>query len=215
MKGLNKLGGAAFIGSGLLFLLRATLDTIAGEPPSGGIETLAWVRSHSLIVGLDSEILFFASVFLVPAVIALYRSLAGFERLQAAIGCGLLALVIPVLMVLPIIHGRLAYPVYGIRVDTPDLAALLVAVFYGGLHAIGLLLGFATIVLSLAMRTEVYGKPITYLGFAAAGFDIVGAYPDAIGPVATLVSQTFVAAWFCVVGSRLYRIRDHRLLPDD
>jgi len=47
-----------------------------------------------------------------------------------------------------IIHGRLVYPIYGMRVDTPEAAALVVMVFCGGLHAIYLLLAVATIVLS-------------------------------------------------------------------
>jgi hypothetical protein len=67
---------------------------------------------------------------------------------------------IPVLMVLLVVHGRLVYPVYCIRVGTPDLAAFVVAIFYGGLHAISLLMGIATFVLSLAMRGGAYGKPV-------------------------------------------------------
>ena len=45
----------------------------------------------------------------------------------------------------------LVYPVYGMRVDTPEAGALVVMIFYGGLHAIYLLLAVATIVLSLAI----------------------------------------------------------------
>jgi hypothetical protein len=54
--------------------------------------------------------------------------------------------------VMLIIHGRLVYPIYGMRVDTPEAAALVVMVFYGGLHAIYLLLALAIIILSLAMK---------------------------------------------------------------
>ena len=206
LKGLYKLGGAAFVVSGLLFLLRAVLDLMAGAPPSSGVEILAWIASNSLILGLDSEILFFAAMFLVPAVIALYQSLACTDRVKAAIGCGIIAVAIPVLVVLLIVHGRLVYPVYGIRASTPGLAALVVAVFCGGLHAVSLLLGIATVVLSLAMKGGAYGKPTVYLGFATAVFDVVGAYPYAIGPILTLVTQGFFAAWFFAVGSQLYRM---------
>jgi hypothetical protein len=38
--------------------------------------------------------------------------------------------------VILIVHGRLVYPIYGMRVDTPEAAALVVMIFYGGLHAI-------------------------------------------------------------------------------
>ncbi len=208
VRGLYKVGGAAFVVSGLLFLLRAVLDLAAGEPPSNGVEILAWIASHRLVISLDSEILFFATVFLVPAVIALYRSLADIDRVKAATGCGIMALVIPVLAVLLILHGRLVYPIYGISASTPDQAALVVAVFYGGLHAVSLLMAIATIILSLAMRSGAYGKPVAYLGFATALVDVIGSYPYAIGPVLTLVSQLFFAAWFIAVGSRLYGMPD-------
>jgi hypothetical protein len=208
LKGLYKLGGAAFVVSGLLFLSRAILDLMAGAPPSSGVEILAWIASHSLIHDFQSEILFFAAAFLVPAVIALYQSLVGVDRAKAVTGCGIMAAAIPVLMVLLIVHGRLVYPVYGIRVSTPDLAAFVVAIFYGGLHAVSLLMGIATFVVSLAMRGGAYGKPVVYLGFATAVADVIGSYPYAIGPALTLVSQVFFAAWFFAVGSQLYRMRE-------
>jgi len=202
-KGLYKLGGAAFVVSGLLFLLRAILDLLAGPPPSAGGEILAWVAANRLIVSFDSEILFFAAMCLVPAVIALYHSLADVDKLKAAIGCGILAVVIPALVMVLIVHGRLVYPVYGVRATTPDLAALVVAVFYGGMHAVYLLLIPATIVLSLAMKGGAYGKPIAYSGFATAAFDFMAAYPDVIGPTLTLVAQAGFAGWFVAVGSKL------------
>src|SRR6266516_1819841 len=108
---------------------------------------------------LSSAILFFAAVFLAPAVVALYHSLADVDRPKAVIGCAIMAVAIPVLMVLLVVHGRLVYPVYGIRVSTPDLAAFVVAIFYGGLHAISLLMGIATFVLSLAMKRLIACRP--------------------------------------------------------
>ena len=206
LKGLYTLGGGAFVLSGLLFLSRAILDLMAGAPPSSGVEILAWVASHSLVQDLQSEILFFAAACLAPAVVALYRSLADVDRANAVIGCTIMAVAIPVLMVLLVVHGRLVYPVYGIRVGTPDLAAFVVAIFYGGLHAISLLMGIATFVLSLAMKSGAYGKPVVYLGFATAVADVIGSYPYAIGSVLTLVSQVFFAAWFIAVGAQLYNM---------
>jgi len=201
-------GGAAFAASGLLFGVRAVLDLRAGAPPSNGEEILAWIASHSLILSFDSEILFFATVFLVPAVIALHRSLAQVDRAKADTGCGILALNIPLLAMLLIIHGRLVYPVYGLSASTPDQAALVVALFYGGMHAVDLLMAAATFILSLAMTRAAYGKPVAYLGFTAVLFRIIGSYPYAIGPVATLVSQLVPAAWFIAVGWRLYGMRE-------
>ena len=213
LKGLYKFGGISFIISGILFLLKYLLDLMAGPPPSSGAEILAWRASGELPLALTNEVLFFAAMFLVPAVIALYyslagidRSLAGIDRIKAAIGCGIIAVVIPIICMLLIVHGRLVFPVYDIRVNTPAIAEFVVAVYYGGLHAIGLLLGVATIVLSLAMKRGVYGRDIAYLGFATGVFDTIGAYPYVIGPILGLVSQILFAAWFLAVGSKLYRI---------
>jgi hypothetical protein len=204
-RGLYRLGGISFIVSGLLFLLKYILDLMTGPPPSSGTEILAWTAARGFSLAMNNEVLFFAVVFLIPAVIALYESLAGMHRAKAALGCGILAAVIPVTAVLDIVHGRLVYPVYGIH-NTPAAAELIVAFFHGGLHAVGILLGIGTFVLSLAMRRGAFGGKIAILGFTTAVFDIVGAYPWAIGPIPVLVSQVLFAAWFSGVGWKLYRM---------
>lgn len=207
LKGLYKLGGAAFIISAILFLSRDILELVAGPPPSNGVEILAWVASGKLALSFISEILFFAAMTLVPAVIALYHSLEGTDRAKAATGTGIMAVAIPVIAMALVVHGRLVYPVYGIHVTSPAVAENSVAVFYAGMHAVGLILGVATIVLSLAMMRTAYGKGIAYLGFATGVLDFIGAYPDAIGPGLTLVCRLFFAAWFVAVGSKLYRLQ--------
>ena len=206
-QGLNKLGGISFVISGILFLLKYGLDLVTGPPPANGAEILAWVASGKLPLSLVSEVLFFAAVFLIPAVFALYQSLASIDRAKAVIGCGIIAAVIPIIFVLLIVQGRLVYPVYHLQNRSPAVAELIVSVFYGGLHAIGILLGVATIALSLAMKTSVYGRRLMYLGISTGVFDVIGAYPDRIGPVLIFVSQLSFAAWFLAVGSKLYRIR--------
>ena len=137
----------------------------------------------------------------------MYQDLVDVDKTKAAAGCGIIAATIPVMAVMLVVHGRLIYPVYGMRVDTPEAAALVVMIFYGGLHAIYLLLAVATIVLSLAMTRGGYAKWIAYLGFATAALDIIGSYPWAIGPVPTLVCELSFAGWFVAVGSQLFRMR--------
>lgn len=205
--GLYRLGGAAFIISGILFLSRDVLELMAGPPPSTGVQILAWVQSERLVLSFVSEVLFFAALTLVPAVFALYRSLAGTSPVKAVTGCGIIATAIPVVATLLIIHGRLVYPVYGIRVNSPAVAEFVVAIFYGGMHAVYLMLAIATFVLSVAMMRGAYGKPVAYLGFATGALDVAGSYPDAIGVGPTFVCRVFFAAWFVAVGSRLYSMR--------
>ena len=191
-KTLYKVGGVAFILSGLLFLCRDVLDFKAGPPPSNGIEILAWVESEKLLLSFISEVQFVATVALVPATIALYRSLATTDQVKAVIGCGIIATAIPVIAMLLIIHGRLIYPIFGIHVSSPAVAEVLVAIYYGGLHAVSELMGVATVILSLVMMRGVYGKSVGYLGFVTGAFDIVGAYPYLIGPILTLLCQVFL-----------------------
>jgi hypothetical protein len=202
-----KFGGGALVASGILFVSVAFLDFRAGPPPSNGAEILVWRDSQAPVLDFVSEFLFFATVLLVPGTIALYQSLRDVDRAKAATGCGIIAATIPVIAVMLIVHGRLLYPIYGMRVDTPEAAALVVMVFYGGLHAIYLLLAVATIVLSLAMKRGAYAKWIAYFGFATAALDIIGSYPWAIGSVLTLVCELVFAGWFVAVGSELFRMR--------
>ena len=202
-----KSGGTALVASGLLFAVLAFLNLRAGPPPSNGAEILLWRDSQALVLDFVSELLFFATVLLVPGTIAWYQNLVDVDRTKAAAGCGIIAATIPVMAVMLIIHGRLVYPIYGMRVDTPEAATLVVIVFYGGLHAIYLLLATATIVLSLAMKRGAYPKWIASFGFGTAALDIIGSYPWAIGPFLTLVCELSFAGWFVAVGSQLFRMR--------
>jgi hypothetical protein len=202
-----KFGGGSLVASGILFVVLAFLDFRAGPPPSNGAEILLWRDTQALVLDFVSELLFFATVLLVPGTVALYQSLVDVDRTKAATGCGIIAATIPVMAVMLIVHGRLVYPIYGMRIDTPEAAALVVMVFYGGVHAIYLLLAVATIVLSLAMTRAAYAKWIAYFGFATAALDIMGSYPWAIGPVLTLACELSFAGWFVAAGSQLFRMR--------
>jgi hypothetical protein len=207
MKSPHRFGGGALVASGVLFAVLAFLDFLTGPPPSNGTEILQWRDSQALVLDFVSESFFFATVLLIPGTIALYQSLVDIDRTNAAAGCGIIAATIPVMAVMLVVHGRLVYPIYGMRVDTPESAALVIMVYYGGLHAIYLLLAVATTVLSLAMKRGAYANWIANLGFATAALDIIGSYPWAIGPVLTLVCELSLAGWFVAVGSQLFRMR--------
>jgi hypothetical protein len=195
--------GASLTGSGVLFLAKAAFDLRVGDPPSGGAELLEWRSAERFSLAMTNEILFFAVVLLLPGVIGLYSSLAGFHPRKAAWGCGLVAVVIPVMMALTIVHGRLAFPVYGIDLNDPAVIQLVVSIYYGGQHAAGELLCVATILLALAMRNTPYGRATVVLGFATAIGDFVGAYPWLIAPGLAAASEVLFAGWFIAVGVRL------------
>jgi hypothetical protein len=199
----SRLEGLSLALSGTLFLAKALFDIKAGEPPSGGAELVAWQVAEKATLALTNEILFFAVILLIPGVIGLYRSLAGFDPRKAAWGCGLVAVIIPVMMALTIVHGRLAFPVYDIDLSDPTVTQLVVSLYYGGQHAVGLLFGVATVLLALAMRRAPYGRAITVLGLATAIADVAGAYPWLIGPGWTSASEVLFAGWFVAAGVRL------------
>lgn len=195
--------GVSLVLSGALFFIKAIFDAKVGEPPSAAAELVAWRSAEESSLAMTNEVQFFAIVLLIPGAIGLYSSLAGFHPRKAAWGCGLVAAIIPVMMALTIVHGRLAFPVYGIDLKDPASTQLVVSLYYGGQHAVGLLFGVATIILALAMRNTPYGRAIVAAGLVVAIVDFVGAYPWLIGLGLTSVSEMLFAAWFIAVGARL------------
>ena len=202
---LYKLGGVSFVVSGALFLAKNILEILTGLPPPGGPDLVAWVESRQTLFGSTVEVFFFAVVFLIPATVALYESLAASHKASAVVGCGIIATTIPVLSILVIVQGRLVFPVFHIEMRGPDVVGLLVGLYHGGLHAVALLFALATIVLSLAMRRRAYGPGLVALGIATAAFDVIGAYPWAVGSLLWLLSGVLFSAWFVLVGLSLYR----------
>jgi hypothetical protein len=203
---LLKLGGGSLVASGVLFLVSIALGLRAGAPPATGEAILAWAKENEASLAISNELLFFASALLIPAVPALYRSLAGIDRTKVLVGSSLVAALIPVLFVVTIVHGRLVFPVYGIHVG-PAAAELVVALFAGGLHAFFMIMAVATVALGLAMRRSGFGASIVYLGFVTAALDLVAAYPWSFEPAVLLVAQLAFSAWFVAVGMKIYCTR--------
>lgn len=201
-----RIEGAALAASGTLFLAKAFFDLKVGEPPSGGRELVAWASAEKFSISMTNEILVIASVLLVPGLIGLYASLVGVDRRMTAIGCGIVAVLIPVIVAIAIVHGRFVYPVYDIDLNDPSIMQLVASIYYGGEHAVLLLFGVATIVLSLAMRNTPYGNTIVVLGLVTGVVDLVGSYPWLLGTVLTFASELLFALWFIVVGVTLARL---------
>jgi hypothetical protein len=198
-----RIEGAALAASGALFLAKAFFDLGVGEPPAGGRKIVEWASAEKFSISMTNEILIIASVLLVPGLIGLYASLVGFDRRKTATGCGIVAVLIPVIVAIAIVHGRLVYPVYDIDLKDPSVIQLVASTYYGGEHAVVLLLGVATILLSLAMRNTPYGNPIVYLGLVTGVLDIIGSYPWLIGSALTFASELLLALWFIAVGGAL------------
>jgi hypothetical protein len=199
----RRFGGIALVLAGAMFLTTSFLESIAGDPPSTGPDIQAWRSSHELTLAWAVETFFAATVLMVPAVIALYRSLKGPDRPWVDFGCGILAAVIPVNVVLLVVHGRLVFPVFGIGLDDPAAAALVVSLYSGGTHAVSLLLAGAAVMLGLAMRRGVFGPGVGTVGVIAGLAQIVVAYPWLVSPAIVLICQALLAAWLILCGLRL------------
>lgn len=201
----SKIEGIALTGSGILFLSKALLDLKIGAPPANGTELIAWQSAHKIPLSLLNEVSFIATVLLVLGAIGLFLSLDRPGHRLARWGCSLLAVTIPVMMALTVIHGRLVYPVHSIALNETATLRLLVSLYYGGQHTVGLLFGIATILIALSMRTTFYGNTLVWTGVLTGVADVVGSYPWVIGLTITVVCEVAFAAWFIATGIKLTR----------
>ena len=203
-------GGFAMVASGVLFFALAILDFAIGPPPSVATDVLAWRDANATGLAWVSETCFFAAILLVPATLAWYRDVAPGARFGADIAAGITGIAIALLVALLVVHGRLIYPIFGMRAETPQLAATIVMLYYGGMHAVYLLMAVAAVAASLAMRRVGYPKWVANGGFVVAATDVAGSYPWAIGARLTFVCDTLFAAWFIAVGLALAKRTSER-----
>ena len=197
--GIVKFGGITLVISGILFLAQSLFLLPLSSPPSSDTELMTWLQKWRFPVAMADELFFFATLFLVPSIAALYRILRKADQIKALTGCGLLVILLPINLMLDIILGRLVYPVYHMELSS-DLYRLVLSIYYGGMHLAAILLGIATILLSLAIRKSAIGKFTAYFGFITGILDFIGAYPWLIGTVMTFVSQLFFSVWFILLG---------------
>lgn len=202
-KTLYQLGGASFAVSAALFVTTGALELAMGLPPATGDSILAWMARNETLLAVNVEVMFFAVMLMVPAVVALHRSLASTHPASAALGCGAMAVTIPMLALLVVLEGRLVYPVLHIRVHTGETAELVVSLYYGGMHAVALIAAGATAVISWATKAGPYGRWLAVLGAAGALSEVAAGYPDAIGARAYFGCGVVACAWMLAAGARL------------
>lgn len=187
--------------AGVLFVARSVLTFLAEVPPSSGEDILRWAHDHRVAIALTNECLMIGGVLLIPTAIALYRTLGRSGRLGPATGCAILAAVAPVAVVLGAVQGRLVYPVYGMELRGSASAELVTQIFYGGEHAMLLMVAAAAtfIALSSPVRWSRLG------GFAAAAGAVAAAYPTAIGAVGVLIANASIGIWISSLGWLIIR----------
>lgn len=199
-----KFGGITLIISGVLFFAQYLFVLPAGAPPLTDADLMAWVQEWRFNFSMADELLFFATLLLIPSIAALYRILVKVDKLKTLLGCGLLAVIIPIYVFLDIVLGRLVYPVYELELS-PDIFKLVLSIYYGGMHSAAIILCLATILLCLILRKSVLGKPVANFGFVVATLDLIGAYPWLLATPIVFVSQLAPALWFAVLGICMVR----------
>ncbi|MBY9081807.1 hypothetical protein KIH86_20175 [Paenibacillus sp. HN-1] len=202
--GVVKFGGITLIISGVLFFTQYLFVLPAGAPPLPDADLMAWVQKWRFNISMADELLFFATLLLIPSIAALYRILVKVDKLKTLLGCGLLAVIIPIYVFLDIVLGRLVYPVYDIELS-PDILKLVLSIYYGGMHSIAIILCMATILLCLILRKSVLGKPVSNFGFVVAALDLIGAYPWLLATPIVFISQLAPALWFVALGICMVR----------
>jgi len=198
----STFGGIALIVSGILFLAQSLFLLPVPGLPLADSDLLSWLQDWKLHFAVADELLFFATLGVIPSVIVLYRLLAKTAQAQTLLACGIMAIILPVNMVIVVILGRLVYPVYGIELAAESYR-LLLSLYYGGVHTVALLWSAAVILICFAIRKSPLGKTAAYFGFAAGILQLVGAYPWLFDNVTIFVSQLMLCVWFVMLGIRM------------
>lgn len=200
--GIIKIGGIAFVIFGILTLIQNLFLLPISSPPALDSEIQTWLTKWQFHIAMADEVLFFATLALIPSIAALYKILVKTEKVKALIGCGILALILPVNIFLDIILGRLAYPVYNMELST-DINKLVLSIYYGGTHCAAILWSVAIILLCFVIRKSAVGRMAAYFGFLTAVLVLIGAFPWLIGSVMYFIIQLFFSAWFIILGIRI------------
>ncbi len=207
-KQIFRFGGLAFISAGVLFLAGNLLIATLPNPPSPASDFLKWLSENRIYLAIQNEILFFATVSLIPSTYVLHKLLKNRRTRSSLLGLGLMIMVIPLLAMLDIVEGRLVYPVYSISLSS-DLLKLALSIYYGGMHAVLLLLAGAIIFTSYALRGKIFPQYYWYLGLMTGVSQIVGSYPWLIGLAVNLIAILLFSAWLILTGVTILRKASH------
>lgn len=202
-----RFGGLAFISTGVLFLAGNLLIATLPSPPSIEAQFFKWLSESKTYIAIQNEILFFATVSLIPSVYVLYRLLKNQISRSSVLGLGLMVMVIPVLAVLDIVEGRMVYPVYSISISF-DILKLVLSIYHGGMHMVLLLFAGAIFFSSYAMRGKFFPQYHWYLGLISSAAQIVGSFPWLIGIAVNILTILLFSAWFILTGVNILKKAD-------
>jgi hypothetical protein len=203
---IQKLGGGTFIVAGVLLLAANLLVDLLPTPPTAQGDFSRWITANSLRIALANELLFFATILLVPSFVVLAKLLGARSRVSAFAGLSIVAMALPLLAVLNVIEGRLVYPVYGLALSA-DAFKLTFGLFYGGLHAVLLMFGAALLLFGFALRGTVFNKTVVPISCLTGLLQIAGAYPWLTSVALNVFVSISLSLWMVLIGIMVLRMK--------
>jgi hypothetical protein len=192
-------GGWALIIGGVLLFGAQFLIALLPAPPAAPSGLARWVQEYAFPLSMSDELLFFAIVCLTPGVVVLFRTTRFRRPVSSLLGCSSLLLAMTLLGVLVVVGGRLVYPVFGISL-LDDVIALVVSLFFGGLHAVLLFMGVGLIAASFALRQENAWRRLPIASIGAGALQVLGSYPWLTPAWVNVTTAAALFAWMLAAG---------------
>jgi hypothetical protein len=205
---IQKFGGGTFIAAGIILLAANLLVDLLPTPPTRPGDFLQWITANELRIAFANELLFFATILLVPSFVVLGKLLGTRRKVSAFAGLSIVALALPLLAMLVVVQGRLVYPVSGLNLSVDSLK-LTFSIFYGGLHTVLLMFGAALLLLGFALRGTVFNQSMVPISYITGLLQIAGAFPW-LTPVALNVCVSLsLSLWMVLIGIFILRTKPY------
>src|SRR5215469_12926040 len=97
---MQKFGGGTFIIAGILLLAANLFLVVVPPPPTTQAGFVQWLTANKFPMFMANEVLFFATILLVPSFIALGKLLEMGSKVSTFAGMSIVALALPLLTML-------------------------------------------------------------------------------------------------------------------
>ena len=196
---VRAVGGWALIVGGLLLFGAQVAIALLPAPSAAPAELARWVHEYASRLSMSDELLFFAVVCLTPGVVVLFGTTRLRRPVSSLLGCCSLLLAMTLLGVVVVVGGRLVYPVFGISLSN-DAIALVVSLFFGGLHSVLLFLGVGLVSTGVAFRQQNAWRWLPLASFSAGALQVLGSFPWLTPTWVNVAAAAALAAWTFAVG---------------
>lgn len=205
-------GSISFIVSGGLFAAYFIVSSLIPAPPIIGDLLPKWSNNWRTYIAIADELLFFATIFLLLSIYILSKILKSNQFPFVLSGCTIIKfIVIPVFMIITLLQGQLAYPVYDYLLST-DVIYFILNISVGAMHAVSILLSISILLLSFSLIKGLVGLLPVLIGFLTSVCQLVSAYPWLINSKLNLVCQLTFPVWLVSIGVLLLTKKDRFLL---